>query len=217
MMLAHAIDASAKANGNGNLASWAIQCSDMKNERVPFEEKCADSRKPLSFGLRHEYAQLVEQIALGLENLAKLNSSFTGGNDDVFLKFSCSQAPSMSLNEYLQRLTTSLDRWKNEEKCGIRALIMSLVYIERLYRLYPVARLSSTTVHKLLLVSMLSATKFSEDRKISHNFWARAGGVELEELNALEREFCKLLCFDFYIPKSEFRSCNLEKIAESLV
>lgn len=214
-MLAHAIDASAKASGN--LSSWIMEFSDLKFERAPFEEKCTKVCKPFSFGLRHEYSQLVEQIALGLENLARLNSSFTGGKDDVFLKFSCSRAPTVSLNEYLQRLTTSLDRWKSEEKCGIRALIMSLVYIERLYRLYPGARLSSTTVHKLLLVSMLSATKFTEDRKISHQFWARAGGVELEELNALEREFCNLMCFDFYIPKSEFRSCNLEKMAESIV
>lgn len=214
-MLAHAIDASAKANGS--LSAWIKQCSDFQHDSVPFEKTLAEAPQRFGFRPRYEYSVLVEQIALGLENLAKLNSSFTQGKDDVFLKFSCSQTPAMSLNQYLQRLTTSLDRWKNEEKCGIRALIMSLVYIERLYRLYPVARLSSTTVHKLLLVSMLSATKFTEDRKISHQFWARAGGVEIEELNALEREFCRLLCFDFYIPKSEFRSCNLEKIAESIV
>lgn len=208
-MIALAIDACVRADSGTTLdlssSAADFAAADLEEKSPPLDR---DSLHDEEFSKR-----VVRQIATGLQNLAHLNSSFAGGENDVFCTFSCSTPPKINLQDYLERLTSNLDKWRGEGRCGVRALIMSLVYVERIYRLYPMARLSSNNVHKLLLVSMLAATKFTEDRRLSHQFWAKVGGVDTEELNKLELEFCKLMCFDFYIPKSEFRSCNLDRIA----
>lgn len=213
-MLAMAIDASLKVNHGFCSCDSFLKLRDSNNLTLPDSIEKELATKTLQRNSR--YARAIEQIGFGLQNLAALNSSFVG-DDDIFVEFSCAQPPNIALSDYVRRLTYALDKWGGEDTYGVRALIMSLVYIERIYSLYPSARLSGKTVHKVLLLSMLTATKISEDKRISHRFWAEVGGIELKELNSLEWEFCKLLCFDFHIPRSEFRSSNLEELALELM
>ena len=50
---------------------------------------------------------------------------------------------------------------------------------------------------------MLVAAKFTEDEPISQDYWAYIAGVEKEEINLLEREFCFSSAFDFFVETSQ--------------
>lgn len=153
---------------------------------------------------------VIRQVAQGLANLSALNTSFAGGAKDRLSKFSCVVEPQIPLVDYIIRLSSYLEAWKTNGKViSARALILSLVYIERIYRLHPGARTSSKNVHKIILVSMLIAVKFLEDKPLSNSYWAKVGGIELKELNRLEGEFCNLVGFEFHVAKAELLSPTL--------
>jgi hypothetical protein len=45
----------------------------------------------------------------------------------------------------------------------------------------------------------MTAIKFNEDDYYSNNYYAKIGGVSLQEANCLECEFLKLIQFDLYV------------------
>ena len=49
------------------------------------------------------------------------------------------------------------------------------------------------SIHRLMLVGSLLATKLLDDKRHSNAFWARVGGVPLPELNALELRMMSML------------------------
>lgn len=51
-------------------------------------------------------------------------------------------------------------------------------------------------VHRLLVVSILVACKFYEDRYYDNQWWANVAGFSLEELNKLERKFLAYINFN---------------------
>jgi len=161
--------------------------------------------------LENQMESIIRLIAAGLGKIASINTSFAGGEQDVLSRFSCVVEPEIPLVDYLLRLTKYLDAWKTAKglACSARALILSLVYLERVYRLHPGARISSKNVHKVLLVSMLIAVKFTEDQPLSNNYWSKVGGIDLKELNRLEGELCNLIGFEFHVSKAELLSSTL--------
>mmetsp|Transcript_16134 Transcript_16134/g.18284 ORF Transcript_16134/g.18284 Transcript_16134/m.18284 type:complete len:227 (+) Transcript_16134:110-790(+) len=168
-----------------------------------FDNSCDDA-------VEAEMDNFIEIIGSGLEKVAAINKCFAG-EQDALSKFSCAVEPQIPLVDYLFRLTTYLEAWKPSKgkTASARALILSLVYLERVYRLHPGARISSKSVHKILLVSMLVAVKFVEDQPLSNNYWSKVGGINLKELNRLEAEFCNLIGFEFHVSQAELSSSTL--------
>lgn len=66
--------------------------------------------------------------------------------------------------------------------------------------------INSHTIHKLLVASLLIASKFSDDNYYSNKCFADAGMVTLEELNLLEREFLSRLEYHLYVSEKVFNS-----------
>jgi len=83
-------------------------------------------------------------------------------------------------------------------------LIVSLIYIDRVFEINPKACLNRLNVHKFVLISMMIAIKFNEDDCYTNKFYAEVGGLTLKELNILELEFCKLIRFKFHVLEEEF-------------
>lgn len=190
-------------------------------EQEPFEET------PQVDDPHHVGNPLLLRLGAAIEKLAALNSSFSrplGKNlhafqdTDELLDFRSTYLPSFSFGSYVSRLVFYLDSWKNEEQArlnvhqqecaptqlGIDALVLALVYVERIYKLHPNARLCSYTLHRLICTGMLLATKFSEDRPLSNRFWAKVAGISLVELNKLEQKLLELIQFQLYVLPEDF-------------
>lgn len=52
----------------------------------------------------------------------------------------------------------------------------------------------------------MAAIKFNEDEFFKNDFYAKVGGLQLKELNALEMEFLVLMEFKFYVDESLYLS-----------
>ena len=70
--------------------------------------------------------------------------------------FSASQIPAMSIHKYLERIF-------KYAHCNPSVLIVAYAYIDHLMLSHPGFRLTSLNVHRLLITSVMVATKFLND------------------------------------------------------
>ncbi|KAL8747546.1 MAG: hypothetical protein Q9190_000585 [Brigantiaea leucoxantha] len=109
-------------------------------------------------------------------------------NDDIPLRdgrltrFHSRAPPTISVRDYLQRLTT-------HATLSPPILLSMVYYIDRLCALYPAFTISSLTVHRFLITSATVASKGLSDLFWTNNTYARVGGITLKELALLELEF----------------------------
>lgn len=78
-----------------------------------------------------------------------------------------------------------------------RTVVMALSYIDQLINddECPIT-ITRFNVHRLLVVAILVACKFYEDRYYDNQWWANVAGFSLEEINKLERKFLAYINFD---------------------
>lgn len=92
--------------------------------------------------------------------------------------------------------------------CSDDSFIFGMVYIDRLYEAAHIS-INPHTIHKLLVASLLIASKFSDEEYYGNNCFAVAGMITLEELNLLEREILSALEYRLYVSEKEFnRYCT---------
>lgn len=91
---------------------------------------------------------------------------------------------------------------------------MALLFIDRLVRRQPYITVNKMSCHRLLLTGMVVAAKTHDDRFYTNKFYARIGGVELQDLNLMEARFLKLLDWAVFVKPEEFKSfsCACESI-----
>ena len=75
-------------------------------------------------------------------------------------EFSGVEVPSLPLADYIYRLTKSLDRWFYDEPgrpkaVGMRSLLISLVYLNKICEKVPDFELTVYNRHRLFAVTML--------------------------------------------------------------
>ncbi|KAI3948764.1 hypothetical protein MKX01_022178 [Papaver californicum] len=114
------------------------------------------------------------------------------------------RAPSMSIAKYLDRIY----KFTN---CSPSCFVVGYVYIDRLLHRHPDFLVLSLNVHRLLVTSVMVASKVLDDE---HNaVYARVGGVSNALLNKLEMELFFLLDFRLVVSSRIFESycLHLEK------
>jgi len=60
--------------------------------------------------------------------------------------------------------------------------------------------------HMLVLTSLVAALKYHDDdwTPYPNSFYAKMGGVSLEELNEMEKRFCKAVDWQFHVWPEEY-------------
>lgn len=136
--------------------------------------------------LNHLYISTVSQI---LENM--IENSSQDLNLDSLTVFDAQDIPPISIKDYIIRIMTY-------SKSTSRNIVMGLSFIDKLSNdeNCPIV-LTRHNIHRLLAVSLMVASKFYEDFYIDNDTWAIIAGVNLQEINRLERKF--LLYIDFNI------------------
>lgn len=104
--------------------------------------------------------------------------------DGHLTRFHSRAPPTISVLDYLQRLTT-------HATLSPPILLSMVFYIDRLCALYPAFTISSLTVHRFLITTATVASKGLSDSFWTNKTYARVGGIKLKELALLELEFLR--------------------------
>jgi hypothetical protein len=148
-----------------------------------------------------------ESAFAGLRSTSAVNgggaSGITGKYDEPSLvmanvptKFDSAYAPAVSLVQYLSRIHTYA-------KCSDSCFVVALIYIDRIIAMHSF-RVTALNVHRIFLASILLSAKFLDDIYYNNSFYAKLGGISLQELNALELEFLRLTRFDLNVSEEQY-------------
>ena len=94
-------------------------------------------------------------------------------------RFHSKASPAITPIAYLTRITT----FTNVDPC---ILLILLYYIDKLNSYLTI---TSLTVHRFLIAAICCGSKALSDSFATNSRYAKVGGVELIEMNTLEREF----------------------------
>ncbi|XP_076927114.1 cyclin-U2-1-like [Bidens hawaiensis] len=120
--------------------------------------------------------------------------------------FECNETPDMSIQSYLERIF-------KYTKAGPSVYVVAYVYIDRFCRSHPEFRITGRNVHRLLITTVMVASKYVEDMNYRNSYYARVGGITTKEINKLELNFLFLMNFKMHVNVSVFESycCHLER------
>jgi len=146
--------------------------------------------------------ELITNVA-GLldEIIAEKGTNFTQVSEipDMTVFHAKKLAP-ISLRDYLLRFG------KNTE-CHEDAFIYALIYLDRCADNIEDFSLDSFNILRLILISMVTGIKFYDDTYYKNSFYARVGGVSVQEFNKLEQEYlCNYVDFNLYVDDETYTS-----------
>jgi len=105
----------------------------------------------------------------------------------------------VSITAYVQRIL-------KYSSCSTCNLVIGLMYLERLKTRHRKLKLTKVNIQRLLLVAVMTASKFFDDFYHNNQQWALIGGIGLSELNVLELDFLFLMTFDLNVKRDEYKS-----------
>ncbi|KQK06380.1 cyclin-P3-1 [Brachypodium distachyon] len=112
------------------------------------------------------------------------------------------RVPDLSIQLYAERIFKYAD-------CSPSCFVLALVYIER-YLQQPHVYMTSFSVHRLLITSVVVAAKFTDDAFFNNAFYARVGGISTIEMNRLELDLLFNLDFRLKVNLETFGSYCLQ-------
>lgn len=118
----------------------------------------------------------------------------------------------MQLSEYLDHI-----HWFSE--CSSPCIVLAMCYLDRVLARHAKLELTAETCHGLVLTSLVMALKFHDEDFVPYpnNFYAEIGTVFVQDLNVMEKEFCKLLDWRFYVDTEEYERYRSDILAATVV
>jgi Cyclin len=110
--------------------------------------------------------------------------------------FQCLTAPSVSIDEYLNRLNKYFN-------CSDAVWVVGLIYLDRVIKMSGLV-VTILNVHRLILTALAVAAKFVDDVYYSNLFYGKVGGIKAKEMNSLESEFLTLLGWKLNVSTEDF-------------
>ncbi|GMJ13016.1 cyclin p2;1 [Hibiscus trionum] len=138
------------------------------------------------------------------------NGSTSGPLGKSLHAFHGVRAPNISIPNYLERIY----KYTN---CSPSCFVLGYVYIDRLAHKHPDSLIVSLNVHRLLVTSVMVASKVLDDAHYNNAFYARVGGMSKAELNRLEIELLFLLDFGVAVSSRVFETYCFQLEQEMLI
>lgn len=123
-----------------------------------------------------------------LEILEENKAKDVKTNDNIFM---AQYPPSVKITDYLERLA-------KYTKLENSTLIIMLIYLDRIADEFS-NELTYKNIHRLVFSAVIAAIKYNEDDYYSNEFYAKVGGIKLNEANDLEEAFCVGMEFAFFV------------------
>ncbi len=131
-----------------------------------------------------------------LDSVTIISSLISSDNtlDCRFNAFYAPRAPRISIKDFIERILTF-------SKIDKATFIILMVYLDRAKDQLDFSHLN---IHRLILGSLLAAIKYCNDDLYPNTYYARIGGISLEEMNMIEITFCALLGFEFFVDRETY-------------
>eukprot|EP01062_Namystynia_karyoxenos_P082907 TRINITY_DN942_c0_g1_i1.p2 TRINITY_DN942_c0_g1~~TRINITY_DN942_c0_g1_i1.p2 ORF type:complete len:183 (+),score=79.17 TRINITY_DN942_c0_g1_i1:83-631(+) len=127
--------------------------------------------------------------------VAKRGGDVAASGDSV--QYDAARAPALALEDYICR-------WAKYAEAGDAEMLIAMVYIDRVCTKTGL-RLTARNVHRVLLGALLVATKWREEHPFKMSYYAKIGGVTLQELERLEVRFINDLCWQMHVEPAVLR------------
>jgi hypothetical protein len=123
--------------------------------------------------------------------------------------FHALEPPAIAPADYLARLA-------RYAFCSRSVFVAAVLYLDMAADAAPELAVTSLTVHRLLVTAVVVATKSFDDVLYDNAHFAKVGGLDLCELNALELEFLRVLRFGVHVSRARFAQAEAALVAEAL-
>ena len=166
-----------------------------ENRRVQLErDRCMEIYKQNS---KDERAQVIRSVCEGLISMID--------NAISVPCFESEDLPAITIYDYVERLVRYVDAWAKDtaspHSSGIRSALFAVRYLEKFK-----PGISIRSVHRLYMCAVLAGLKAIEDFRMRNGYWCKVGGVDLQELNRMEIEFCQRMNWQLQLSLGEYES-----------
>ncbi|GKB51229.1 cyclin-like protein [Tanacetum coccineum] len=145
-----------------------------------------DSNTPLVISV---LASLMERTLARNERIGR---KYGANMSSKIRVFDCYETPDMTIQSYLERIF-------KYTKAGPSVYVVAYVYIDRFCRSQPEFRITGRNVHRLLITTIMVASKYVEDMNYRNSYFARVGGITTKEMNSLELDFLFMMNFKMHV------------------
>lgn len=145
--------------------------------------------------LFHDDVRITPVSAVIVDMIKKMCFDGTGLCEETAFNLRTDHAK-ICLEEYIHRIALYI-------RMDIHSLYNAVYYMYRLHNLGNF-RLRALNMHKAWLACTMLAIKMLDDRCPNNKFFAKAGGINLTELNMLELRLLSLFNFDQTIDPNEY-------------
>ncbi|KAJ8632164.1 hypothetical protein MRB53_025500 [Persea americana] len=151
-------------------------------------------------------SSLIERIIARNERIARKCGWVSPPKIGRVHVFDCLHTPKITIQSFLERIF----RYAH---VAPPVYVVAYIYIDRLCQIHSDFRISACNVHRLLITSIMVASKFVEDMNYQNSYFAKVGGLTTVEMNRLEVDFLFLMGFKLHVNVSVFESycCHLER------
>ncbi|TVU19293.1 hypothetical protein EJB05_35433 [Eragrostis curvula] len=160
-----------------------------------------------------EYPKVLCLLSAYLNKKVQRNEELLGSNEikESTTIFHGHRVPDLSIKLYAERIF-------KYAQCSPSCFVLGLIYMER-YLQQPNIYMTSLSVHRLLITSVVVAAKFIDDGFFNNAYYGKVGGISTREMNRLELDLLFSLDFRLKVNLETFRSycLQLEKEALALV
>ena len=139
--------------------------------------------------------KLESNISEILTEITRQNSKIEYNPDDPFSK---EQPLKMSINNFLKRI-------KKYSKLEKSTLIIILIYSDRMCTTSGII-LNPYNIHNIILGCLILAIKYNQDFYYTNAYYAKVGGVSVDELNAIEYFAFQLIDFNLFVKKDIYQN-----------
>jgi hypothetical protein len=112
--------------------------------------------------------------------------------------FESSTTPQISVVDYISRIHKYFC-------CSDECFVLALVFIDRVCQKNSWVKVSELTAHRLVMTALLISAKLHDDVYYSNKYYAKVGGLSLEETNALEAAMLNLLEWQISVSVNDYR------------
>lgn len=113
-------------------------------------------------------------------------------------RFHSSRAPPISIQDYIKRLRKFF-------QCSDECFVLALVYIDKVGKNNDAMMVCDVTVHRLLIIAVMLAAKFHDDKYYGNAYYAKVGGLCLREANLLEAVMLKALDWKLHVTAEQYQ------------
>lgn len=162
--------------------------------------RCQPERKRAKIYVNNREA-LVSSMCRFYEHIVERNRKVPSSAWQMKQFFHLLAVPEFSVTMLLERLA-------EDSECSDEALVMAVVYVDKLIKKFREAGhqfiLNGHTIHMVLVAAILVASKVQDDIVYNNKDFGNIAGLNIKDINKLERNFLARLNFEVHVSRKEY-------------